>query len=269
MDEIVADLIIHVTVRGYPEPVPISVVGREAFCNQRFDYSPGEHVLFGGPTQNGKTTLAFELLKPIVSPELPVYVSVTKPVDPTSTKYGRQLNLRRVNQWPPPRKLSTIGDKPNGFLIWPRFGDMNVDVENAAEVNRQLLGERYAAAATHGAKGKYFAGILMMDDTVNKSQILRLDPEMTNVITMAGAMNLGMWTFVQKPTNAGKTALWAYGNSEHIFLFRDPDRRNQLRYDEIGGFEPALVAAVANELHPFQALYLRRTGRQMCIVDKK
>jgi hypothetical protein len=245
----------------------ITIFTRAEFCTERFDYNPGEHALFAGPTQNGKTTLAFELAEQVISPELPIIVAVSKPRDPTTTKFSTRLGLERIDEWPPP-PVKIFGDKPSGHVLWPKFGNLHEDAENCARVHRSMLAERYSAAAK-STRRKPVAGILMMDDTVTLSKVMKLDREMTTYLTMAGAMDLGMWVFVQKPTGAGETALWAYGNSEHVFLFSDPDRRNQQRYDEIGGFDPNIVTAACAILKPYQCLYLRRTGRQICIVDSK
>lgn len=100
-----------------------------------------------------------------------------------------------------------------------------------------------------------------------KSKILGLDREMTTILAMSGAMGLGMWTFVQKPTDSGQAAIWAYGASEHVFLTKDPDRRNQARYNEIGGIDGNYVTQVTKSLKPYQFLYIKRTGSFVCIVD--
>jgi len=91
---------------------------------------------------------------------------------------------------------------------------------------------------------------------------------MTTHLAMAGAMKVGGWYFVQKPTGSGNAAVWAYGNSQHIFLSRDKDRRNRIRYDEIGGFDRNQVSEITLRLKPFQFLYLNGDG-EMCIVDSR
>jgi len=153
--------------------------------------------------------------------------------------------------------------KPPGYLIWPKFGSMDDDVERCAEVTRKLIQDRYTA----GVKNK--RGILVLDDTMTKSKLMGLDREMTTILAMSGAMGLGMWAFVQKPTDSGRAAIWAYGASEHVFLLRDPDRRNQQRYDEIGGVDPQVVRDATNSLKPYQLLYLKRTEGFICVVDSK
>jgi hypothetical protein len=245
-----------------PETIP-----RDDFARSRFHYKPGEHVLFAGPTQRGKTTLAFCLLEYVATPECPAYVIVSKPRDPVTRREADRLGYRIVHDWPVEPKVSELWDgKPAGYVIWPRFGDMDKDIQNASDVSSRVLRDRY----TQGVRGK--KGIIVCDDTVVKSKIFGLDREMTTHVAMAGAMDVGSWFFVQKPTDSGRTAIWSYGAAEHIFLLRDPDKRNRERYDEIGGVDPHQVDAITKNLTPYQALYTKRTPAPngnivMCIVD--
>lgn len=240
------------------------VFSREEFASTRFDYKDGDHVVFGGPTTGGKTTLAFVLLDYVATPTCPAYVAVSKPKDPTTAREGARLGFRRVEEWPTTKKLNEFWDgPPRGYLVWPKFGDLDKDADASYKVTRALLVDRYGA----GARNKH--GILVMDDTVVKSKILGLDREMTTILAMSSAMGLGQWTFVQKPTDSGRTALWSYGASEHVFLTYDGDRKNQQRYDEIGGVDPRVVSSAIQSLKPYQFLYIKRTGRFMCVVDSK
>jgi hypothetical protein len=242
------------------------VIGREEFASERFDYKPGQHVLFAGPTQRaGKTTLAFKLLEYTASPECPAYVAVSKPDDKVSREEGTRLGYRFVETWPVERKIQEMWNgKPPGYIVWPEFGDIDEDADKAASVTGALLRDRYA----QGVKGK--PGILVCDDTVVKSKLLGLDRYMTTHIAMAGAMKLGGWYFIQKPTDSGKTSLWAFENSFHKFTAggKGTDRRGQMRYDEIGGFDRGQVQAILPTLKRYQFLYTNMDG-EMCIVDSK
>lgn len=240
------------------------IFSRADFAQNRFYYKPGEHVVFGGPTQRGKTTFAFDLLEEVATPELPAYVAVSKPKDPVTERRGKELGFRMVRDWPAPMKVNEMWDgKPPGYLIWPKFGSMDDDVDRCADITRKLIQDRYTA----GVKNKH--GIMVMDDTMVKSKLMGLDREMTTLLAMSGAMGLGQWTFVQKPTDSGRAAIWSYGASEHLFLLKDPDRRNQQRYDEIGGVDPRFVRDATNSLAPFQFLYIKRTESFACVVDSK
>lgn len=237
---------------------------RDEFASTRLEYEPGQHVLFAGPTQQaGKTTLAFKLLEYHATVDSPAHVAVSKPKDPVTLAEGTRLGYRFTQTWPVERKVSEMWDgPPRGYVIWPKFGDIDTDAENASKVTGALMRDLYAK----GVKGK--PAIMVVDDTVTKSKLMGLDRYMVTHIAMAGAMDLGGWYFVQKPTGSGNAAVWAYGNAYHIFLSRDKDRRNRVRYDEIGGIDRGLVAEITLKLKPFQFLYLNGAG-EMCIVDSK
>lgn len=242
----------------------LTVIPRDEFVHERFDYKPGEHLVFGGPTQRGKTTLAFALLSVAATPECPAYVAVSKPRDPTTSREGERLGFIRVSEWPTPVRVSQLWKgKPRGFLVWPKFGDINADVTRAARVTSTLLRDRYTAG-TRNQKA-----ILVMDDTMVKSKVLGLDGEMTTILAMSGAMDIGLWAFVQKPTDSGRAAIWAYGASEHLFLTHDPDRNNQRRYSEIGGVDPKFITEATRDLKPYEFLYFKRTERYVCVVGAK
>lgn len=246
----------------------LTVIPRTEFSQSYFWYEPGEAVCIAGPMQRGKTQLAFHLLEFCATPDCPAFIIVSKPRDPVTRKEATRLRYRFCDDWPVPVKISQLWDgKPPGYVIWPKFGDIDKDVNRAAEISRKVLADRYA----QGVREK--KGIVIVDDTRVKEQILGLKREMTTYLAMAGAMDVALWTFIQKPTGSGDTAIWSYGAAEHVFIFRDPDRRNRQRYDEIGGVDAKQVEALTYQLKPFQSLYIKRTlqdGKQvMCIVDAK
>lgn len=243
-------------------PGDIKVFSRDEFASARFPYEKGQHVVFTGPTQRGKTSLAFKLLEYTATPEMPAYVAVCKPEDKVTAREGARLGYRRVSEWPPPPRVRDLmTEKPPGYLVWPHLGNMTTDVDHASKVTADLIDYAYS----NGRKKK--PSILVLDDTVIKSKVMGLDKHMTTILTMSGAMGVGGWFFVQKPTDAGKTALWSYSQSEHIFICKDPDKRNRIRYGEIGGFDSDDIDAVSRSLRPYQFLYLERTHGYKCIVD--
>lgn len=251
---------------AYQRADGIWVVPRPEFCQRRFDYKAGQHVVFAGPTQRaGKTTLAFQLLEYTATPEMPAYVAVSKPSDKVSATEGARLGYRRVDTYPfPPRFKELVKEgKPCGYLIWPKMSKPDTAMQNASGVISKLIDGVYA----NGAKGKKC--ILVLDDTVTKSKVLGLDRQMVMVITMSGAMGVGGWFFVQKPSDAGKAALWSYPNAEHVFISKDPVKRNRAYYRDIGGFDGDVVSTVTMSLKPYQFLYLERSHGYMCIVDSK
>lgn len=252
---------------SYRRPDGMTVISRRAFARDYFDCQPGQHVVFGGPSTRGKTTLAFQLLEYCANPTCPAYIAVSKPSDPVTARRGNELGYRRVSEWPPPRKIQEVfgGEKPSGFLIWPQFGDLNTDMEKAADITSKLLMERYS----HGASRKNTGGILVMDDTMVKAKVMGLDKEMVTILAMAGAMKLGLWIFVQKPTDSGRTTLWGFENASHLFFTKGGDARMLNRYVEIIGEQGPIAKRVIPTLKPFEFLYVHKTEGFMCIVGAK
>lgn len=240
----------------------IAVYRRDAFVRD-FPFKHGEHVVFGGPTQRGKTTLAFQLLSRIANPDYPAYVAVSKPDDKTSIKWGQRLGYRRISEFPPSKKVSELkifNGPPSGYLVWPKFGDIELDIPNAARVHGKLLSQTYA----DGAKGK--ACILVMDDTMVKAKIQKLDGKMVTILAMAGAMGISLWIFVQKPTDSGSTTVWGFEQATHLFFTKGGDKRVLDRYAEIAGDKGEMVKRIVPTLEPFQFLYMHKYDDFICIV---
>lgn len=252
---------------SYERPDGLTVIQRKPFCRDHFHYKPGEHGVFGGPSTHGKTTLAFDLLQYVATPDFPAYLAVSKPSDPVTRQRGRELGFRFVEDWPPPPKLAEMmgGQKPPGFIVWPPFGDLNTDMERCAEVTGRLLMERYSAGASAKNKG----GILVMDDTMVKAKIMGLDRQMVTILAMAGAMKFGLWIFIQKPTDSGRTTTWGYEMATHLFFTKGGDERMLRRYVEIIGENGAIAKKVIPTLKPFQFLYVHKDEGWLCIVEAK
>jgi hypothetical protein len=246
----------------YKRPDGLWVFTREEFCRERFSYRAGEHVVFGGPSQRGKTSLGFDLIEHIACPEFPVYVAVSKPDDKVTRVRSEELELRRVSEWPPPAGIKALFQtKPNGYVVWPQFGNIDTDPETSGKVLRALLSDRYAA----GAKGKG-RGILMLHDTWTKANVQGLDKPMMTISAMAGAMGLGSWIEVQKPQGAGNTVRMGYTNASHIFVGTDRVQSNQKYYNDIGGFDGKFVQNTVADLHKYEFLYLNSDEGKACII---
>ena len=208
--------------------------------------------------------MAFDLIEYEVNPDFPAFVAVSKPRDPVTERRGEELGFRRVTTWPPPIRVQELfgKQKPSGFLVWSQFGDLHTDMARSAQLTANLLDERYAAGASRKNKG----GILMMDDTMVKAKIQGLDNHMVTILAMAGAMDIGLWVFVQKPTDSGRTPLWAFEQATHLFFTKGGDDAMKKRYKEIIGEKGALAIQLIDSLEEFQFLYVHRTKGWMCIV---
>lgn len=247
----------------------LTVYPRKTFCHEVFgpNYKGGQHCVFGGPSKYGKTELAFDLLAVVATPQLPAYVAVSKPTDPVTAKRGKELGFRFVKDWPVSRRVQEMWEgKPSGYVIWPSFGDIHSDFTNAAAVTARLMADRYTASARHK---KNSAGILVMDDTMVKAKVMGLDNQMVTILAMAGAMEIGLWVFVQRPSDSGRTPLWAYENGDHFFFGKGGDHRMLQRYMQVGagGDNSLIVMEVAPKLKPYQFIHINREN--ISIVDAK
>lgn len=246
---------------GQSDVRPVSIP-RDVFLHEYFTYRPGEHLTLLGPTQSGKSTLAFQLLKVTTYPKLPGVVLVMKPRDQVVSNMATTLDYQIIRDWPPPlqhrRRIKTRGRveivMPNGWMVWPKhsFDPERDDAHMYAVFRRTLI-------------GNYKRGnvVLFADEVYGLAKELHLERELNAIWSRGAAMGCGLWASSQRPYSIPQ---WAYSSPEHIFLANDPDKRDRDRYREIGGVDPELVEAVTRSLPKYCWLYIRRTGPQMCIV---
>jgi hypothetical protein len=221
-------------------PAPIDRLTRDEFINDVFvpGYERGQHVAFMGPTRSGKTTLAYELLDRLATPDLPAFVLVMKPRDDVVMDYAKLTGFRRTERWPPviqrayKKKGGGFGKKQRGWVIWPRHSlkDIKADNETMRREFSRVLTERYA-------KGNC---IIFADEIVGLVD-LRLTTELEAIWARGGAMECGLWAATQRPFHA---PVIMYGSSAHLMIFKDGDRKSIERYRDIGGLDEETQAKI-------------------------
>lgn len=251
----------YTTVNGYP----IRRFYRREFLETYWRHNAGEHVTFLAPSQNGKTTFAFQLLMYTASPELPAYVLVMKPRDPTPAAWSRHLGFIETPTWPPPKRWPWQ-QPPAGYTVWPPHTFI-VDIDNprlTAEFKR-LLEYGYGRGNC----------IIFADEIYGMVAELGLTDQLIALWTRGGGMGAGLWGATQRPSGAQGKGVpgFMYSNAVHLFLSKDPDSRSRQRYGEIGGIDPKLVEAAVMKLRMYEFLYIHRGdedgGAYLAIIEAK
>lgn len=244
------------------EIIAVQRFGRDEFLEERWDYNLGEHLTMLAPTQNGKTTFMFDLIKhrTIRKNENPPLILVMKPRDAVVSRGIKMLKFRLVRQWPPLPSIWT--PKPPGYALWPKHTfDPEIDDVRLRDIMRKAVLDCYR-------KGNR---ILIADETYGLVNELKLSRDITAVHSRGAGMGLGIWCMTQKPTHIGN---WAYSQAEHLFLGFDPDKRARDRFAEIGGVDPDVVKYYVARLQKYEWFYIRRSGPNggpsvMCIIESK
>ena len=247
----------------------------ETFRRRHFDWRPGHHAAFFGPTgQAGKTTTAFQLLDVITSPEIPATVLVMKHRDKNVAKWTRELGFRETPSWPPVRKFSEVralgGTPPRGWTLWPPQTLTDVDADNAR------LSAEFTKAITHNRA--HTPSITFADEIYGLIAELNLRKLLTAVVTRDSIAGHSLFYASQKPSGTQGVSIpgFFFSSAEHIFLSRDGEERNRVRYGEIAcGINPAEIERQTLKLDAYSWLYIRRSssrpaersGPEWAIVD--
>jgi hypothetical protein len=241
----------------------IARFSREEFLTERWDYRPGQHVSLIAPTQNGKTTMVFDLLRHTDTSwcSVPPVMLVAKPRDPVVSAGLAELRYREIKRWPP-KKGWFSSEGPPGYALWPpHLKNVETQVNDAhlAGVFRPALRELFWKGNT----------VTVADEVYHLTAVLGLSTDLTRHWTQGAGMGSGLWSATQKPsgTQQGTVPSFMYNSPTHTFLGRDPDKRNRERFGEIGGVDPKLLSETVLGLRKFEWLYIHRDGPTMCIVE--
>lgn len=235
-------------------PEDVEVWDRGTFMRECWEYKPGQHVTILGPNGRGKSTLGFDLLGVTASPKLKAYVLVSKPRDETIDNYTKKLRFKRIETYPPGPELFR---KKSGYMLRPyqSLKDFKADDARLTREFRECMLDCYGSRKNN---------IIFIDEVQEVQNDLGLKKECEKYWKRGRSLGSGIWACAQRSAYNSQDM---YNAPEHLFLFNDPDKRNRQRFSEIGGVDPDLVMHVTNSLDPYQALYIKRTGPAMCIVN--
>lgn len=244
--------------------VRIRRIPRQEFLREYWRYEAGEHVTVIGMTGSGKTHLSFQLLQHSISRELPGVVLVMKPRDSTVGRWQKALGLKRIASWPPPL-VRRLVDKPPGWVLWPKLGDLDRDDDTLRREFSRCMRESYAQAARKDGEPR----AIFCDEVVGITQDLKLGAPLNALWSRGRSVGLGVWAATQRPFNAPQLA---YQSAEHLFFAAEPEARNRQRLTEIGGFDTEAVEHIVSTenqvLAKHEFLYLGRTNHVWAIIGR-
>ena len=229
----------------------LRVLDRGPFIRRRWNYRRGQHVTGIAPTQDGKTTLFFQLLQQTARPDLPAVVLVMKPRDPVPAAWTRHLGFIEVPSWPP-RNRRPWEKPPPGYTLWPPHSFI-VTIDN----------KRMTEEFTKAIRWAYQRGncIVFADEVYGLlAELDDLDDDLIALWSRGGGMGTGLWAATQRPAGSAGHGIpgFMYSNTQHLFFARDPDARSRQRYGEIGGVDPQLIARGVLSLRKYEFLYINK-----------
>lgn len=237
---------------------------RREFLENYWHYKPGQHVAFIAPTQDGKTTLAFQLM--MYTPHIRPLVFVMKPRDATPAAWSRALGFQEVPAWPPPPRWPWQKEPP-GYTLWPPHAFI-------AEVDDATLSREFRKALDWS----YQQGdcIVFADEIYGMvAELDGLTRPLIALWTRGSGMGAGVWAATQRPAGSQGKGVpgHMYSNSQHLFLSRDPDEASRKRYGEIGGVDRRLVEAAVMKLRKYEFLYINKGdeagGPYLAIIEAR
>jgi hypothetical protein len=218
------------------------------FLTYVFEWKQNQHVGLVGPTEQGKTNLAYHLL------ELRDFITyfAIKTRDETLDAYAAQGGYVRLTDWPPrkgwPLKRDVTPQEMPRRLLWPDATRLDSEPEQI-RVFSQALDDIY----TRGGWCPVF------DDYWYLAHILGFEKQTKKFLANARSNYIPMVVCAQRP--AGNRLVELFDQATHLFFFRDNDEPNLKRISGVGWLSSDAIRALVANLEQYQFLYVHtRTG---------
>lgn len=208
-----------------------------------FPWKQNQHLGLVGPTEQGKTNLAYHL---IGLRDYVTYFSI-KTDDETLNRFAEKGGYARIEDWPPRRRgrrgrALKPGEMPKR-LLWPDAKELD-----AEHRQRAVFGRAMHDIYRQGGWCTVF------DDFWYISQILGFARDTKKFLLNARSAYIPMVVCAQRP--AGNHLVELFDQSTHLFFFRDNDEPNLKRIGGTSWHSSDLVRAHVAHLDPFQFLYV-------------
>lgn len=245
------------------------------FLHRKLGYRAGQHIAAFGPTNiAGKSTLMYAVLGHIARTQEEIRLAslVMKHRDRVEAGWTERLGFQETPSWPPVRKLSNW--KPAGYTVWPHQSLDDPEADN------ELLQKTFARVITDQRKhppsltriGELYGALAELSQAKDRQgkRMITMRTLLTSVVTRDAIAGHGLAYETQKPSGTQGISIpgFFFNCAEHMFLSRDGEERNRLRYAQIAcGIDPAAIERETLRLEPFSWLYIRRSGPAWCVID--
>lgn len=209
------------------------------------DWQQGEHVTIIGPTGQGKTTLALELME---QRGYPIIVA-TKPKDSTMERMKKQ-GYKVV------RSYKDLGKYPR-TILWPKLERPRDKYEQAVEIQKAL--EQIFVSGGYA---------VLIDELSYVLDELKCKTEITQIWQQGRSNNISLVTCVLRPSHV---PLLAYDQATLVIMFRDADEVNLKRMGGLGHWNrKEIINAVGGlDRHEFLVLNTRTGSMLKSITERK
>jgi hypothetical protein len=218
------------------------------FNSYVLDWKQNQHVGLVGPTEQGKTNLAYHLLG---RRDYVTYFAI-KTQDETLDAFGASGGYQRLQDWPPRKgrlwKRDVRPDEMPRRLLWPDATQLDSEAEQ-----KRVFGKALSDIYSQGGWCPVF------DDYWYLSHILGFEKETKKYLANARSNYIPMVVCAQRP--AGNRLVELFDQATHLFFFRDNDEPNLKRIGGVGWLSSDLIRAHVANLERYQFLYVNtRTG---------
>jgi hypothetical protein len=232
------------------------------------DYVPGQHVSYFGPTGRGKSTLCYQCLGEVITPDHQV-VSLhgkIKGRDPVIGRAAKRYHLRVVPELPSSsRQKFDRKRRWNGYIVVP------LEHPQAPVVEKKLLTDAFRNCIHSNYRTTKRNTITHVNEAHQVQAELKLKEDIEAPLMRGGPDN-AVWNEAQR---GRYLSYHTYSAPEHIFVFYDDDADNRKRYSDFGCADPDEIFWITTNLRTqrskdgrtiSQCLYIRRGGG-MYVVD--
>jgi hypothetical protein len=224
------------------------IIDWDDFMSYVFVWNQNQHVGLVGPTEQGKTNLAYWILP------LRKYVTyfAIKTQDETLDAFSAQGGYVRLKDWPPTKgklfKKAITADEMPRRLLWPDATSLHSEPEQ-----KRVFGKALSDIYVQGG------WCPVLDDYWYLAHILGFERDTKKFLANARSNYIPMVVCAQRP--AGNRLVELFDQTTHLFFFRDNDEPNLKRIGGVGWLNSGPIRAFVASLEQYQFLYVNtRTG---------